>query len=423
MATSRAVRVEVGLTVPTASTLAGLVTTLRASSPLLGAVESRPTCTYRRAWQERLGQTNWQLTPSPSSRPSRNEQKVFKSFRLISPLLKTEQDGHCCSNFLKAIQEGVVATLNSTTGLRVHVDMAGIGFEGSKKVCQNFVKYEDAIDSLLPPSRRTGSSASQSYFQSNKEALQLLDTKKKRNDAIGACENMESLVLLLNPDGTSNYKLNIRNNSAANGSPRVEFRGHSSTTDPNKIVAWMTLCQALVATAADANHRPCTALKESRSLDEEVEALFQHVVKKASVREYYQQRRADLAAASSSQRTGAKRGRRSQGEPRVNSTNKTAKRRECGCCLETFATSTMCPCQARNHWFCQSCVRMYAETQIFSNMTSKMQCIAVEGCTSHLNTIHLKRAVPKKVTERLYELQYLESVERDKKVSRYYVSW
>lgn len=197
----------------------------------------------------------------------------------------------------------------------------------------------------------------------------------------------------------------------------LEFRSHSSTSNRKKIVAWIALCSAIVATAD--GKRPA-ALKESRGLDEEFDALFKNVVKMPSILEYYKERRVELAVASNTtKRTVAKRA----DEESVPKKVKVPKNQDCGCCFETVSTSTMCPCQARNHWFCQTCVRKHAETQLFSNLSSKMQCLSMDGCKSHLNTIHLKRALSKKVKAKLSEVQYLENVEQNKKVARSVVSF
>lgn len=199
---------EVGLILTNASTLSSLLELLlQTSSAPATSIESQTT--YRRAFRAAAAR-KWQLTPTPATttRDERPHPEESKFFRLISPGLDNEQHYNRCAAFLKQVEAGASTSsavqLNPTTGLRVHVDVTGLSCEGLKRVCQNYVKYEAAIDSFLPPSRRTGSPASQRYFQSIRQATALhriATTNKERNDAIGSCENMESLLLLLNPQG------------------------------------------------------------------------------------------------------------------------------------------------------------------------------------------------------------------------------
>jgi hypothetical protein len=109
---------------------------------------------------------NWKLTPNPRGGAA----VLCKNYRLILPALKDEGDYNRCAEFLQKVEAIQSIQLNLNTGFRLYVSAKGLKCDGFVRVCQNFVKYEDAIDSVLPLSRRSGSAASQSYFQSNKTA-------------------------------------------------------------------------------------------------------------------------------------------------------------------------------------------------------------------------------------------------------------
>lgn len=196
---ARPVRAEIGIVLDTASSLSKVLELIRDSvPPRISSVEIAQK--YERAWNcvDLPLLVNWKLTPNPGG----DAAVPCKSFRLISPALKNEGDYKSCAEFLQKMEAIRSIQLNSNTGFRLHVSAKGLKCEGYVRLCQNFVKYEDAIDSVLPSARRSGSEASQSYFRSNKSALNLA-TKKERNDEIASCRNTDHLMLLLNPDGKS----------------------------------------------------------------------------------------------------------------------------------------------------------------------------------------------------------------------------
>lgn len=201
----------------------------------------------------------------------------------------------------------------------------------------------------------------------------------------------------MNPDGR-NYKLNIQNLSLQH--PMVEFRSHSATSNKQ---SWDGLCLALMGTAEEGARSP-SAFKESRTLDEEFEGLLKNIVKKQSIRDFLEIRKNLLAP-------GMKRS--------LNSGKKKSDKKECECCFQKCDVATMCACQEKNHWFCKLCVKEYTKVQLFTNLESRLQCMSTEGCSSDLNTVHLKKLLSKNMLAKLHEVEYAKSVERTKKLLWY----
>ena len=398
---TRSVRAEIGITLGQASSLSQVASLIRAASPLeTSLLETSPK--YEQAFNcTDPPLINWKLTPNPGAKGSVSR-AVYKSFRLISPALKDDEGYNRCAEFLQKVEAIPSISVNSNTGFRLHVNAQDLKCDGLVKVCQNFVKYEDAIDSILPPSRRSGNR----YFQSNKAALnRIATTNKERNGAIANCSNTEQLMLLLNPNGKG-YKLNLQNLSLRQHK-MIEFRSHSSTSNKLKIQSWIGLCLSIVETAGSPKNP--VAFNTSRTLEEEFDGLLKNILKKGSLRKFYERRNA-VFAGSATKRTGVKRAL-----DKNNRDNKAERRSDCQCCFQRFSISTMCACQEKKHWFCKQCVQKYAKIQLFTNLKSRFPCMSTDGCASDLNTIHLKNLLSRKTVAKVHEVEYLESVEGDKK--------
>jgi hypothetical protein len=182
-------------------------------------------------------------------------------------------------------------------GFHVHVDVSTLQNSQLVKLCQNFIKYEEVVDSLLPPSRRTGSEESNRFFRSNRESVPGSDNRE-RILALSRCEDVNSLAALMNGNNTDvsprYYKLNLQN-LVTGRQPTVEFRQHSATVKYPKVNAWIRLCMALVENSAKL--APPRSFQEDRSLSFQWDALFQYVIKDRALRDYYKQRALEVVGA------------------------------------------------------------------------------------------------------------------------------
>jgi hypothetical protein len=207
-------------------------------------------------------------------------------FELVSPILCGETGLSECSRVIHSLQ-GVAVSVNKSMGFHVHISVQDMGASSLKKICQNFCKYEDVIDTFMPPSRRSGSSESNQYFKSNKTAIG--DRNKsnlERNRIIAACGTTSEVCHAMNPSGRY-YKLNLQN-LATGRQPTIEFRQHSGTSNFEKISAWVRLCMAIATNSA--RFKEPSALKNSRTLEEQFEMLFEYVIKDRALRDTFQRR-------------------------------------------------------------------------------------------------------------------------------------
>eukprot|EP00520_Triparma_pacifica_P009262 CAMPEP_0118634836 /NCGR_PEP_ID=MMETSP0785-20121206/1759_1 /TAXON_ID=91992 /ORGANISM="Bolidomonas pacifica, Strain CCMP 1866" /LENGTH=710 /DNA_ID=CAMNT_0006525837 /DNA_START=87 /DNA_END=2216 /DNA_ORIENTATION=+ len=87
---------------------------------------------------------------------------------------------------------------------------------------------------------------------------------------------------------------------------------------------------------------------------------------------------------------------------------------ECACCYGDVAFEEMCQC-SEGHLFCLECLRRYGEEQLFGAQKTNLDCMtqADSGgkCLGTFSQDMIKRALPKKVLEKLEEAMFMSAVE------------
>ena len=184
-----------------------------------------------------------------------------------------------------------ISYVNKQCGYHVHVDLTGINFAGVRRICQNWAKYEDAIDLFLPPSRRGNANR----FCRSVRHNAFLDpgTNKEVNDYIGACEDKDELMACINPftsedDPGRYYKLNLRTGKKNT----IEFRAHSGTTDTEKLKRWINFVVAFVENSA--RDPAPKSFYDDRDAEYKFHRLFEWVVRGNSIYNFYYERALEL---------------------------------------------------------------------------------------------------------------------------------
>ena len=189
------------------------------------------------------------------------------------------------------VQPEPISYVNKQCGYHVHVDLTGINFAGVRRICQNWAKYEDAIDLFLPESRRGNANR---FCQSVRHNGFLgHGTNKRVNDYIGACEDMDELMACINPitsedDPGRYYKLNLRTGNKNT----IEFRAHSGTTDTEKLKRWINFVVAFVENSA-LSPAP-KSFYDDRDAVHKFHRLFEWVVRGNSMYNFYYARALEL---------------------------------------------------------------------------------------------------------------------------------
>ena len=241
--------------------------------------------------------STWKIVHDGSLVCSRHAPGCSK-FELVSPILRGEDGLEQCCNVLTALKESSSTTIlvNKSMGFHVHVSVEGFTLEEIKKICLNFVKYEQAMDLCMPPSRRTGSSTSNRYFQSCRAGIRnasgtIAKLNGGRHRAIWNCHSLKALCRLMNPEGRY-YKLNLQN-LVTGRQPTLEFRQHSATANIDKVLAWVRFCVVFVRNSA---RKPVPDyLKNNLEPKEVFDDLFENLVQCKILNDFYKDRMETLA--------------------------------------------------------------------------------------------------------------------------------
>jgi len=148
---------------------------------------------------------------------------------------------------------GAGLATNQSTGLHVHIG-SGLSFFSDEEVLRiykAYLKYEPALNELLPSWRLRGGS-SYKFCQDNREWVMqkfegLVDTDASLFEAIDTCGTCDALWEQLCPEHDDRYvKMNIRNIHSSNDSRTFEFRQCSGEIEPVAITCWVQLLACLV---------------------------------------------------------------------------------------------------------------------------------------------------------------------------------
>ena len=239
----------------------------------------------------------WKLVGDGSIACSMREPNCNR-FELVSPILKAEVGIGATTNLLKMMSQYNIQ-LNRSMGFHVHYDVSKFETPDIAKICARFLQFEEAIDLIMPKSRRTGSAESNAYFQSNlSAAMDALSTNEEKVfDLLAQCETVEDLAMIMNPVKLSPkdpryFKLNFQN--LVNGrQPTIEFRQHSSTANPEKVEAWIKFvvrfCENAVSSELPA------FVYSRRSADESFQDLFQFIIRDTVLYSFYRKRKYELS--------------------------------------------------------------------------------------------------------------------------------
>lgn len=231
----------------------------------------------------------WKLVHDGSIVCSREFPNCSK-FELVSPILRGEAGIKECTRVTQSLQR-VAVSVNKSMGFHVHISVEAMNETSLKKICQNLVKYEDAIDTFMPPSRRTGGSNSKQFCKSNKAIIGGRTLSNfERNQILAACGTVDELCQTMNPTGRY-YKVNLQN-LATGRQPTIEFRQHSGTSNVGKINSWVRFCMALVTNSA--RFKEPSALKKSRTLEEQFDMLFEFAIKDRALQDIFRRRQKDV---------------------------------------------------------------------------------------------------------------------------------
>jgi hypothetical protein len=214
-----------------------------------------------------------------------------------------------CRPFLAALLAGrETATAATPLDLFISIEVVdncrcNDGFEAVLKLCQNFIKYEQALDDLARINIETTEQVVSSCpltrdiaARSNRDVIEG-GTNKSKHQNLAACSSVGELVARMNPDPNATYKLQLSESSSqqsgGGGIVTAEFVVGGITPDVDLVEAWIRSCVLFVHNSVRLQ-RP-TSLKQGRPLAEQRELLFAHVIRDRFVEETLVQKKKEKA--------------------------------------------------------------------------------------------------------------------------------
>jgi hypothetical protein len=153
-------------------------------------------------------------------------------FEVVSPILEGEAGIAEVQKVCDALV-AIGAQVNKSCGFHIHHDATGWGIQKFRNLFKRFVKFENALDSVQPESRRG---------DNNRYCKSIVKTFAQ----IDQCNTVNGLAMLY--DNNRYFKLNLQS-FFRQGS--VEFRNHAGTVEAAKVINYIRLTSAMVCDAGD----------------------------------------------------------------------------------------------------------------------------------------------------------------------------
>ena len=189
---------------------------------------------HRASWSDTTT-SQWRIKTDSSV----NSRRGF-GLELVSPILNGNQDMTILKIFLKILNE-LHCDVNRTCGLHVHVGVRDWGVKQFKNLAKRYVKFETAIDTVMPNSRKKNNNQ---YCLSNARRYGNSVTLSEIFANIQRCRSTQQLKNYI--QGGRYYKLNMES-FWKHGT--IEFRHHSGTICPDKIENWVYVCMGMTKLA------------------------------------------------------------------------------------------------------------------------------------------------------------------------------
>lgn len=176
---------------------------------------------------------DWKIVTDSSVTPVGTGRGV--GLELVSPILKGEEGLATLAKALDALHNAG-AKVNTTCGLHVHIDTAGMDVTKRKHFFSAYVENQSVMDRLVSRSRRNNRQYTRPYTSSQiTSALQAIEQGVDWN----------SRFMTLNINSFSKYGT-------------FEFRQHQGTLNGKKAVAWVKMLLAIAETAQEATSATAT---------------------------------------------------------------------------------------------------------------------------------------------------------------------
>ena len=197
-------------------------------------------------------------------------------FEVVSPILEGEEGIQTIRTVCDIIK-GLGGKVNKSTGFHVHHDVNTWGIKEFRNLYKRFAKFETAMDSIQPASRRENNNR---YIASLYKVVAQTNgsSHTAQQELVKQIDSCRSVRQLRNLFGTRYLKLNLES-FFRQGS--VEFRHHSGTVEADKVENYIRLTYAMVADAKD--HTAVKAYAKEFTAKESLETMLAGMVRRAKI--------------------------------------------------------------------------------------------------------------------------------------------
>lgn len=173
----------------------------------------------------------WKLVTDGSIEP------YGRGAEFVSPVLTADEAGFENARKVVAAINEIGCSVNRSTGFHVHVGARNMPVAFWREVVKMYVKFEATIDSIMPRSRRGAG---------NRWCRPVTVTSQRDFDNATTLRDILRSVNHLGGEPRYN-KLNVH---AYERHGTIEFRQHSGTTDPVKVLNWTRMVVGICERAA-----------------------------------------------------------------------------------------------------------------------------------------------------------------------------
>lgn len=160
---------------------------------------------------------------------------------VVSPILCGPQGIEECKKVARALSEGG-ARIDKECGFHVHIDARNLNVNHIVNVAKRYAKFEEVIDTMMPPSRRGNGNRYCFSFANIWRNVEMFPW----NDISAFANYLDRIAYY---DNSARY--NKINFMAYMRHKTIEFRQHSGTINENKIENWIKFCLHFVETSCN----------------------------------------------------------------------------------------------------------------------------------------------------------------------------
>lgn len=173
---------------------------------------------------------------------------VYGGWELVSPILRGEAGLEALAQACRLLQEAG-CTVDRACGVHVHLGVSGEDFGTIQRFAKNYTKFEDSFDCLVPPSRRYNNNGMIRSLSGLREGITESEKVSRINHVLTALDSCRTVGEMVRVFGTRYRKLNLESYTRQG---TIEVRQHSGSLDADKLVNWVRLLGALLASSRNA---------------------------------------------------------------------------------------------------------------------------------------------------------------------------